>query len=161
MYKRQYIDEAEFNIGSFEFVKTGDPEDFDTQYLSSSTIDDQSIQIVLSKPLDSNSGLNPDDFDLTINGIRISPTDIFIDPDNPRRIIIRINQTITTQDVIRVAYGGSSLSGIDDTSLAMFGEVQVENEVAIIHAIPGKVEAEDFFDQSGICLLYTSPSPRD
>lgn len=153
---RLYIDEAEFNIGSFEFVKTGDPEDFDTQYLSSSTIDDQSIQIVLSKPLDSNSGLNPDDFDLTINGIRISPTDIFIDPDNPRRIIIRINQTITTQDVIRVAYGGSSLSGIDDTSLAMFGEVQVENEVAIIHAIPGKVEAEDFFDQSGIELENTN-----
>ncbi len=153
---RFFIDEAEFNVGSYEFVRKGDPTDVNTQYLSSSTIGEQAIQVVLNKPMITNSDLLADDFTLTINGIRISPDQIFIDPENPRRIIIQINQTITTSDVIRIAYGGNTLTGIDNTPLMAFGEVQVENDVAIVHVIPGRVEAEDFFNQSGIELESTN-----
>jgi len=103
---RFFIDEAEFNVGSYEFVRKGDPTDVNTQYLSSSTIGEQSIQVVLNKPMITNSDLLADDFTLTINGIRISPDQIFIDPENPRRIIIQINQTITTSDVIRISRVG-------------------------------------------------------
>lgn len=153
---RVYIDEAEFNIGSYEFVKKGEASDVPTQLLSAATIDDQSIQVVLNKPLGLDGDLDAQDFNLTINGVSISPDQIFIDPDNPRRIIIIIRPVIRTTDDIRLSYSGSSLAGIDDTPLEVFGEMQVENDVAIIHAIPGKVEAEDFFDQSGIELENTT-----
>ncbi len=48
---RLFIDEAEFNLGSFEFIQKAATTTIETEYLSASTMDENTIQLNLNKPL--------------------------------------------------------------------------------------------------------------
>lgn len=152
---RMYIDRPEFNIGSFQFVRTGPTTDIPTQFVASSADDNGIIQVTLNKPISINE-LNNQDFILTINGNQVSIDQIIIDPDNPRRIIITTSQVIKSTDRLTISYSGTSLTAIDGTSLGSFDEESISNNVVKVHTIPGLIEAEDFFEQTGIQLENTT-----
>ena len=47
---------------------------------------------------------------------------------------------------------------------SLIGETKVEpqkNHLAISDLTPNKFQPRKIFDESNLCLLYTSPSPRD
>jgi len=151
---KMYIDQAEFNVARYEFLRTGPTTDIITEYLSSSTLDDKTIQVTLNKPLEANADLS--DILILINGIAVDPDQIIIDPENPRRVLITVIETIRASDEIVSSYTGSLIKAIDGTFLNKFNNKIVQNKVAIINAIPGQVEAEDYFEQSGIQLENTN-----
>jgi len=63
---------------------------------------------------------------------------------------------IRSTDQIIMSYSGTSIESTDGIVLDQFSQKLVENRVAIIHQIPGKVEAEDYFFQSGLELESTT-----
>ncbi len=152
---RMYIDRPEFNIGSYQFIKTGPSTDVTTEFVTSSADDNGIIQVTLNKPI-STDDLLAQDFALIINGVSVSIDDITIDSNNLRRIIIKTNQVIQNTDRLTISYNGTSIEAFDGTSLLTFNEEAIDNNVAKVHAIPGRIQAEEYFDQSGIQLENTT-----
>ena len=153
---RFYVDNAEFNVGSFKFNQTGLTTDLATQFLSAFTLDDHTIQLNINKPLEAPLPTLPANFEIRVNGNRVTITDMELNPDNPRMITFGINTTLRSTDQIIISYSGTQIAATDGIALNAFSQKLVENRVALIHQIPGKLEAEDYFFQSGIQLENTT-----
>jgi hypothetical protein len=153
---RFYVDNEGFNAGSFKFTEIEATTNIATSYLSSFTLDDQSIQLNINKPLEGPLPALPANFEIRVNGNRVTITDMHLDADNPRIITFGINTTLRSADQVIISYSGTQISATDGVVLSTFSQELVENRVAIIHQIAGKVEAEDFFFQSGIELENTT-----
>jgi len=153
---RFYVDNTGFNVGSFKFVQTGLSTDLQTHFLSGYTLDDHSIQVNFNKPLEGPLPAMPADFQITVNGNRVTISTMVLDTENPRIITFGINTTLRSTDQILISYSGTQIGATDGISLNTFSQQIVENRVAIIHAIPGKVEAEDYFFESGMELESTT-----
>lgn len=153
---RFYVDNAGFNVGSFKFTQTGDITTQATGYLSSATLDDRTIQLNINKPLESPLPALPAGFEVTVNGNRVTITDMQLNPDNTRMITFSINTTLRSEDQILLSYTGTQIDATDGIALDQFSNKVVKNRVAIIHSIAGRVEAEDYFFQSGIELESTT-----
>jgi hypothetical protein len=61
-----------------------------------------------------------------------------------------------SSEEIRISYNGDQITATDGTLLDPFTNRTVKNTIAKINAVPGRVEAEDFFFQSGVQLENTS-----
>lgn len=153
---RFYVDNEGFNVGSFKFTHTGLTTDLATHFLSAFTLDDQSIQLNINKALESPLPTLPANFEIRVNGNRVTITDMQLDPANPRIITFAINTTIRSTDQIIISYTGTQIDATDGIALDQFSQKLVENRVAIIHSVPGKVEAEDYFYQTGLSLESTT-----
>ena len=153
---RFYIDREEFNVGSFEFVKRGETTAVPTQYLSARTSDDRTIRVHINKPMDARATLSASDFEMIVDGVAYVPDEVTMDPNHPRVLIFKLPITLTALSDIRVSYSGSSITGIDGTKLESFDQGLVQNNLAIVHGIPGRIEAEEFFTQVGIQLEATT-----
>ncbi len=153
---RFYVDNEEFNVGSFKFTQTGITTDLATHFLSAFTLDDHSIQLNINKPLEAPLPTLPANFELKVNGNRVTITEMLLDPANPRMITFEVNTTLHSTDQILISYSGNQIVARDGITLNIFSQKLVENRVAIIHQIAGKVEAEDFFFQMGISLENTT-----
>jgi endoglucanase len=146
---RFYVDNTGFNVGSFKFVQTGLTTDLQTHFLSAFTLDDHSIQLNINKPLEGPLPAMPADFQVSVNGNRVTISSMALDTENSRIITFGINTTLRSTDDIRITYSGTQIDATDGIILNTFTSQVVENRVAIIHPIPGKVEAEDYFFESG------------
>ena len=153
---RFYVDNTGFNVGSFNFVQKGLTTDLATHSLSAFTLDDHSIQLNINKPLEGPLPAMPADFQITVNGNRVTISNMVLDTENPRIITFGINTTLRSTDQILISYSGTQIGATDGTSLNTFSQQIVENRVAIIHPIPGRVEAEDYFFESGLELESTT-----
>jgi endoglucanase len=153
---RFYVDNQEFNVGSFKFTQTGVTTSMATSYLSSFTLDDHTIQLNVNKPLEAPLPALPAGFEVRVMGTPVTITDMQLNPDNPRMIIFTLNTTLRSTDQILLTYTGNQIGATDGTALGHFSQKVVENRVAIIHQVPGRVEAEDYFFQSGIQLESTT-----
>ncbi len=153
---RMYIDRPEFNVGSYQFVRTGPTTDVATEFVASSADDNGIIQVTLNKPLSPSDNIGAQDFTLIINGVQVPIDQIIIDPDNPRRIIITTRQVIESTDRLTISYNGTTISSVDGSLLGSFDAESVSNNVVKVHAIPGLIEAEDYFDQVGVQLENTT-----
>ena len=153
---RFYVDNEEFNVGSFKFTQTGITTDLATHFLSAYTLDDHTIQLNINKPLEAPLPPLPANFELKVNGNRLNITSMELNPENPRMITFEVNTTLHSTDQILISYSGNQIVARDGITLNTFSQKLVENRVAIIHQIAGKVEAEDFFFQMGIQLENTT-----
>ena len=153
---RFYVDKEGFNVGSFMFTQTGLTTDLATDFLSAFTLDDHSIQMNINKQVEGPLPAMPADFEVTVNGNRLTITSMELDPDNPRIITFEVNTTLRSDDQILISYSGNQIDATDGIILSTFSQKLVENRVAIRHQIAGKVEAEDYFFQMGISLENTT-----
>lgn len=152
---RIYIDKDGFNLGGMEFVKTGELVDLATDYVSAITLDDQHVRLNLNKPLVA-AGLMAGDLALTVNDVDVPVTEAIFSPVSNRSIDLTTNATFRSEDIIQISYTGEALAAIDGTKLQQFIHHAVENTVAIVTPVPGRLEAEDYFKQQGIQLENTS-----
>ena len=152
---RFYIDKAGFNVNSFEFTKVSDSNIIPTEFVAATTLDDHTIQLSLNKRLAALAAGN-NNFMIFINNAVASISNIVLDPNNPRVVTFTVDNTFRSEDVITISYNGNQLKAEDGTNLNNFTKKPVQNKVAIIHGIPGRVEAEDYFAQSGIQLENTT-----
>ncbi len=153
---RLYVDREGFNLGGFEFIRTADLNSLGTQFLAGETTTNQSIRIVLNKPLANEIEPRLNDFTLFVNGDAVPVTAVAFSAAGNRSVILSTSTVFRSEDVIRASYAGTNLQATDGTSLETFTQELIQNKVAIISPIPGRLEAEDYFKQQGTQLEPTT-----
>lgn len=145
-----------FNLSSFEFIETGSTTSIPTQFVSAFTVDESTVQLNLNKTLASPIPASPSGFQLFVNNSSIPITDAVLNPDNPRIITFTVDHSFRSSEDVRISYTGSGVDATDGTDLTNFSLQVVRNTISIVSPVPGRVEAEDFFEQTGISLENTT-----
>ena len=131
---RLHCDGGEINVNSFEFVKTGNIQDINSNFISARTLDMYNVEILMSKPIDFSSipaSLlnNPNsDFTLHIDSTSsISINSIQYDPAHPRILNLELSWAIegwstvnSSPTKIDVSYSGSQIYALDGTIQSTF-----------------------------------------
>jgi len=147
-----YIDKDGFNLNSLEFIKTGEMDAVMTDFLTAATIGNNSIRLILNKPMNAPLPSGTAGFIIRVNGSSSTITNIEFDPKNQRAIQFSISQIMKSSDAIRISYSGNELFAIDNTPLQSFSNKVVTNKIENYHPVPGKIEAEDYHYQLGVQL---------
>ena len=154
---RMYADKDGFNLGSFEFVQTGVSTSVMTEFVAAETVDANTIQMNINKKFDANYFPTvPANFTIYADGNSIPITNIVVDSDNPRIVYFTVNYTMKFNHELEMSYSGNQILATDGTQLSTFLFEDIKNNLPSLHPIPGKIEAEDFFFQSGVQLETTS-----
>lgn len=151
-----HVPEGGYNLSRFEFVYTGPTTDIVTNYLSAFTIDDQNVQLNLNKPLMAATEPDASDFILYKNGSIVTILSATMHPNNDRSIQFEVDDSFLASDIIKISYAGTDIQAIDDSPLSIFTLKNVENTISPYLAVPGLVEAENYFNQFGIQLEETT-----
>lgn len=150
-----HIDEGGFNVGSFTFNSVMMTTELPTDYFSAITLDESTVELVLNKPLTPDFINLSAGFQFFINGTQVLLTDVTPSLDNPRKVILGIDATFVSSDNLKISYTGNQITATDGTDLENFIQRPVTNTVATIHPVPGRMEAEEYYFQSGMELENT------
>lgn len=153
---RFYIDSEGFNLGSMEFVEKGPTNTLATLFVSAFTLDESTVQLSLNKPIQAPIPASPAGFSIFVDGSPVSITSVELNSTNNRILTFAVNHTFKSSEEIRISYNGDQITAMDGTLLDPFTNRTVKNTIAKINTVPGRVEAEDFFFQSGVQLENTS-----
>lgn len=140
---------SDYNLGSFEFIKTGPTNSLDTEILNAHTLDASSIQLNLNKPMFP-TGASANDFQIFVNGQPISISQVEADSINRKILRFSVNHNLVSSEQIRITYSGTLFQAFDSTFLQPFTLEEVENRLPTIYQVPGKIEAEGYFFHSGV-----------
>lgn len=152
-----YVDQAGFNVNSFEFVETGvEVADLATEFVAASTVDEYTIQMNANKYIAATLPGAPADFEIFVDGNSIPITAVELSPDNPRIINFSVDYILKSSEEIKISYNGSEVNATDGTTLSPFTLEEVENNLRFVHQIPGRIQAEAFDFQSGVELETTT-----
>jgi len=128
---RLHVDEGGFNVGSFTFNSVMLTTEVATDFFSATTLDESTVELVLNKPL------LPDFIDLAagiqffINGTQVLLTDVTPSPDNPRKIIVGVDDTFVSSDVLKISYTGTQVSATDATLLENFWMLAIMQNIQL------------------------------
>ena len=162
---RLHCDGGEINVNSFEFVRTGNIQDINSNFISARTLDMYNVEILMSKPIDFSSipgSLlnNPNsDFTLHIDSTSsISINSIQYDTAHPRILNLQLSWAIegwssanSAPTKIDVSYSGTQIYALDGTIQSTFSYEDVANGLSCnYNCIPGIIEAENYFFEDGI-----------
>lgn len=150
-----HVDNQVFNMGSFEFIETGATVDLPTEFLFAKTLDENTVQLNINKPLAGPLPASPADFYIFKNGSTVNITSTTLDTDNTRIIRFDVNTMFTSSDVITISYIGEDIDATDGTILNEFIIEPVQNNIVELHQIPGRIEAEAYEFAVGIQLEET------
>ena len=151
-----YINVAGVNLNSFQFVQKGATTSLATTFLVAQTANENTIQLNLNKPLVTPLNATTNDFTITVNGTAETINGFTQDANNARIIYFDIDKTLIFSDVIKISYTGNTANAADGTPLTTFTLEDVENTLPLIHNIPGRIQAEAYFQESGTQLEFTS-----
>lgn len=152
-----YVDQAGFNVSSFEFIETGiDITSLATEFVAAITIDEYNIQMNANKFLENPLPASPSDFEIFVDGNSIPITAVEIDANNPRIINFAVDYILKSTETIKISYSGNQVTATDGTTLEHFTLEDVKNTLNFVHQIPGRIQAEDFDFQSGVELETTT-----
>ncbi len=151
-----YSQNEGFNLGSFELMEIAPLNSILTEFLSAYTIDENTVQLVLNKPLTGPVSAQINDFDIAVNGGNLIIENIELNNLNNRIIILNVDHEFTAGEIVKISYSGDEIMAVDGTPLNVFTLEHVENNIPTTHLIPGKIEAEDYFNSLGIVLETTS-----
>ena len=151
-----FIDHEGFNLNSMEFSIIGPTTDLITTYLSGRTQNDTTIEITMNKSLQLPLPEVLSDFTIYVNSIPVNINSISLSVNNTRALIITIDEQLDSKSEIKVSYTGSQIFAQDGIVLSTFTMKDVLNLIPVIHNIPGKIEAEDYYFQSGISTETTT-----
>lgn len=151
-----YMDEGGFNLGSFEFIETGATTTIPTAFVAAGTRGEQTVQLNVNKLLATALSSVPAGFEISVDGNIIPITSIVIDPDNSRIIHFTVDHTFDFRQSIKISYTGDQILATDGTALNGFTLENVTNNLPAFYQVPGRVEAEGYFFQSGVQLENTS-----
>lgn len=153
---RFHIDEAEFNVSSFEFVEVGPTTAISTSFRSAVTHDLNTVAATVNKPLAGPIDGSVSDFEIFVDGESVEIINVELSSENPRIIFLNVDDIFKSSDIIKISYSGNEINATDGTALTSFSFEDVENTIPNVHFIPGRVEAEDFFFQQGVEIEMTT-----
>ena len=152
---RFHADEAGFNLSSFEFVLVEPSSNLKTRISDARTVDDRTITLGFNKNLEG-ALVSPDDFEVRINGETVAIEEAFLNIESSRSIRLMVDRFMISTDQIRVSYSGNEILALDGSKLENFSLEPVLNTLPPIFTLPGRLEMEDFFIQSGVVLETTT-----
>lgn len=153
---RFHIDGEGFNLGSMKFIEKGPTNTLPALFVSAVTLDESTVQLSVNKPLQAPLPASPAGFSIMVDGNPVPVTSAELSSTNRRIITFGVNHNFKSSEEIRISYSGDQIMAMDSTLLEPFSNRLVKNTIAKINAVPGRVEAEDFFFQSGVQLENTS-----
>ncbi len=152
-----YVDQAGFNISSFEFIETGtDITSLSTEFVAAITVDEYNIQMNANKFMDSPLPAAPGGFEIFVDGNSIPITVVGIDANNPRIINFAVDYILKSTEEINISYSGNQVNATDGTVLSSFVLEDVRNTLEFVHQVPTRIEAELYNFQSGVSLETTT-----
>ncbi len=149
---RVHIDNAGYNLNSLSFSPSGASDEIATRFLSANTTSEGSIQMTVNKPLTGPLPESPANFRCYVDGAEISIIDVRLDDINPRIIHFDVDHNFNADESITLSYTGFDVTAVDNTLLSMFTLEDVTNNMSSFLSIPGLIQAEDYFFQSGTQL---------
>jgi hypothetical protein len=117
---------------------------------------DNMVSLSLNKRLAAPIPGSPADFEILVDDIAVQIQDVQLDLNNQKVITFTVDHIFKAGEVVKISYGGMDILAEDGTALNMFTLRDVTNTIALIHEIPGRIEAEEFFFQSGVELENTT-----
>jgi aryl-phospho-beta-D-glucosidase BglC (GH1 family) len=153
-----FVGDISFNISSITFSKTGDAGSLDATALNGElSIDESSIEITINQDvLASSLTDSKDGFSLTVNGVTQAISAISLADAKKRTILLSVDRSFLSSDEIKVSYDGTTVSTISGKKLNVFSELLISNNLPVRSALPGKIQAENFSEMSGLQTEDTS-----
>jgi hypothetical protein len=116
------------------------------------------IIVNLNKSINNNSfGLN----DWKINKNSQELTIVTMDTLSNQQIVITLNEKILYGDAVTLTYSGNSIVAIDNTVLESASQINVTNCLPYMFRIPAKIEAESYYQQSGLSVETCNEGGQD
>lgn len=153
---RFYSDGSDYNFSLMEFTKTGETTDVETEYVNAIALNQNTIELQLNKPMEAATTAMTTDFEVFVDNVAVPVIAVEKHPTKQRVYLVTVDDTFTSNDFILISHTGSSASATDGVVLSTFNREDVQNRVVISHAVPGRVQAEDYFSQVGVQLENTS-----
>jgi len=129
---RFYSEGSDYNMSSFNFILKEPTTSLPAEFLSAHTIDENTVQLNINKPLADPIPSSPDDFQLFVGGLEIPITGMTLDANNTRIITFDVDYTFVYGDIINMTYTGNAIDAVDGTNLETYDYEQVENRLAIV-----------------------------
>jgi endoglucanase len=143
------------NFSFMKFVLSKKKEELPFKAVAAETVSSaKDIRVSFNKQVNTSTVVK-DGFTVLVNHTSTPITDI-ASADQNNSIILSIDKTLDDGDTIVVNYNADQLTADDGTLLTDFSDLKVFNTLPIHYAIPGKVEAEDFYVNQGLVLENTS-----
>ncbi|MBA7537277.1 hypothetical protein ES705_29544 [subsurface metagenome] len=152
-----YTDHGGCNLSYFAF---DDPElASGIEFKAVSAITDKTgykIFLTLNKDVVLPMAAEVTDFAVVANGEHSNIEELALSPIADKIIEISLENKVSYDDAITLSYSGTSIENADLQILESFNLLFVKNNLPARHSIPGKIEAEDYYDQSGISTETTT-----
>ncbi|MFN8255308.1 MAG: carbohydrate-binding protein [Bacteroidales bacterium] len=147
------VEKAGFNINGFDFIKSGNTNEVSFKVVSAITGEDgYTIHLYLNKPAISGISESNSDFRITVNGTEIPVGSIQLNPLSSNVIDISVSQLLLKGNTILVSYSGNKINSDDGTLLLNFSDKQVYNVIPKRYQLPAKIQAEDYYTNSGLTV---------
>ena len=151
-----FVESSGFNISSFEFIEKGPTSSLPTSFVTASTLDASTIQMTVNKHLQLPLPQNLNSFTIYADDYEITITDVTIDPDNNRMLLFSLEQELSFDQHLQISYSGNQVVASDAVPLSTFNLEKVTNALTFFYPIPGRLEPENYFSQSGVQLETTT-----
>ena len=151
-FKIHFDSETAFNVGSLQFIKTGDASSVDFVALNGSTdSNEKSIQLSLNHSVDSSTLVGrKDEFKLIANGIEKEISSLSTSSSKERTIVINAKENLLYSDEIKITYSGTSIKSKSGQVLKSFSNLTINNTLQKRFVLPGKIEAEESKLKTGL-----------
>jgi hypothetical protein len=150
---RLYVDQAGFNVSSFEFIKSEKSStSLATEFVAAQTIDEYNIQMNVNKFIELILPTSLSDFEIFADGVSIPILSMLLDSNNSRIIKFKVDYILKSTEKIKISYAGNQILATDQTVLNNFTLKDIKNTLSFVHQIPVRIQAEDFDFQKGVEL---------
>lgn len=141
-----------YNMSSIVFAKTGELDAAEFTVLDASTgSSGYDIEMILNQSINSSTVTGSEgDFSLLINGEAEAISNIQLAENAQRKLSLTIDRELLFGDVITLSYNGTGITTTAGKTLSPFTELGVTNKIPQIFEVPGKIEAESYFETFGI-----------
>ena len=154
--KLEIIGDDEFNLSSIEFLSSSQNISEFSPIGAHVLSDEKTIRLVLNHPIIEAQEISINDFNINIDDVSASIQSIELDSSNNRVILLEMTEFLNFQQNITVDHTGDVIYSIfENNLLSEFLDFPVTNNLPQREIIPGKIEAEDYYYQSGLSVEDT------
>ncbi|MCF8362827.1 MAG: carbohydrate-binding protein [Prolixibacteraceae bacterium] len=139
------------NLNYFALVNPESTDGVSFSYLGADvSYPGNTIQLYLNKNVDTQT-VKKNDFQVVSSDENVTIESVDIDTDNPRILNIVLTEKIGHGNPTFISYSGNTIKN-GETLLETFENVVVENLLPVSLQVPGRIQAEDFFENNGLEL---------
>lgn len=145
------VEAGEGNLSYFSFFNPTPVENVAFKALVAETLGlGDTIALMLNFNPDQTSEFSVTDFSLTINGVDGVINEVIAPESDSRTLLIKPETRIYYNDLVKINYNGTTVLDTLNRQLETFSNLTVLNKTPFRHTLPGTVQVEDYYHQSGL-----------